>query len=96
MVWIEPDGQIRRILNSTHPEPTTLTNTPFTGLFVDNFASRFHQACNTVIATGHTQDFTCLVNFRGDLEARRCRILINNQDLIIINYAIRFFTKIPA
>ena len=96
MVWIEPDGRIRKILNSTHPESDTLINAHITGLFVDNFAHRFHQACNAVLTTGHTKDFTCIVNFRGDLEARRCRILQNGNDLIIINYQIQIFTQTLA
>ena len=77
-------------MNSTHPDPGKLINEYAQSLFVDGFVDRFHKICKEVLAGGHPQDFTCLVNFRGELEVRRCKIMKAAGGLLAINYKIEY------
>lgn len=90
MVWTDKAGRIQGIINSTHPDPDTLINESVQSLFVDGFVDRFQKICKEVLAGGKPREFTYLVNFRGNLEVRRCRIMKATGGILAINYKIEY------
>ena len=57
-------------------------------LFVDGFVDRFQKICKEVLAGNDPKEFTCLINFRGQLEVRRCRIIKTAGGILAIKYKI--------
>jgi hypothetical protein len=84
---VDQDGRIKDLVNSTHPTPDELVDTFLPSLFVDGFTERFHQIREEVLAGSGPQEFTFIVDFRGRLEVRRCKMMKSNNDLIVINYS---------
>lgn len=70
-----------------HPTPENLIDTSLSSLFVDGFTERFRQIREEVLSGSSPRECTFLVNFRGHLELRRCRILKSQNGLIVINHS---------
>ena len=75
MILADEFGRIRDVLNSTHPDPKILINTHVQGHIIDGFVRKFQELLALVMAGKGPQEFLCLINLTGPLEARWWRVI---------------------
>ncbi len=84
------EGRILELMNSTHEDPDSLISKFIQTLILDGFIESFNQSCLKIVAGSGPQNFVCLVNFTGQMEARQCRVLKHGQGFLIVNHKINY------
>jgi hypothetical protein len=83
---IDKDGRIQDLVNSTHPTPEKLIGLPLQSIFVDGFTERFNQLRDEVLSGSGPKECLYIVNSRGCLEVRRCKMLKAHTGLIVLSH----------
>lgn len=89
-VWVDRGGLIHNVINGSRSDPSPFKGSYIQNLIIDGFIKTFHDTCQKVRADGYPRGFTCLVNFRGQLELRRCRIMKAGTGLLVLNHKIEY------